>query len=254
MVRILILLSALSWVGCSSTGGEATHATGSDAVDIQGGDPIEDIVEMEDAPWPDVSEPSEGREPDGGLTGDASDALPDVPSPRADAEEAGAKWGADQCPATPEGAAKGFAIGDQLDVLGFSRCDESAFALDSTCGASATWIFIAHAWCGECQTVASFSDEVAAYFEDHNVAIVHVLAHSPAKELPLSQDCVDWETLWGFENTTLVYDPWFASVFRADSGQTVQSVILDADRMIVEKLHTDDQAQILGAIQQALSP
>ena len=41
---------------------------------------------------------------------------------------------------------------------------------------------------------------------------------------------------------------------RADSGQTAQSVILDADRMIVEKLHTDDQAQILGAIQQALSP
>ncbi len=191
----------------------------------------------------DVSPPNDSLvSPDGlsgGLDADETEEIP---------------WGSEQCPEAPEGVSPGYAVGDQLEAMSFNTCEGTPYAVNSTCGAAATWIFMAHAWCGDCQQVASFSEDVVAYFEEHNVAVVHVLVHSPLESLPVAQDCIDWKTLWGLETTTLVYDPWFASVLLADTGQTAQSVLLDANRVIVDKLHTADEAELIGAIQTILTP
>lgn len=255
MARLLALLSVLLCGGCPAADGGVGAPDALDSSATPDGDISEslDAEVGEDAP---EEPPADAQEVIGGDAEAPIDALtppPDALRPTADAEEDPVEWGLDQCPATGEGIQQGFAVGDQLAPLTFSACDGSSYALDSTCGASATWLFMAHAWCGDCQEVAAFSDEIGAYFEGHDVAIVHVLVHSPLEALPVEADCADWQTLWGFEKTALVFDPWFASVLLADTGQTAQSVFLNADRVIVDKLHTADEAEIIGAIQQILS-
>lgn len=150
-------------------------------------------------------------------------------------EESGPQeWGPTLCVDTEE---KGYEIGEILANMQFLSCDGDAFGTQELCGASATWLFIVHAWCAECRKVPAFADAIAEEYAAQNVAVVQILVHSYDHQLPTSSDCEAWVDEFQLKTATTLYDPVVKNILLAISQQTGLSVFLDADQRIISKEH-----------------
>ena len=121
--------------------------------------------------------------------------------------------------------------------LDFHSCDGEVFSTENLCGAQATWIFIVHAWCGECRQLSKVAEELALEYVPQGVAVVQLLVHSYEHQLPTSSDCQEWAEEFGLEETLTLYDPLVKNIFLQESQQTGLSVFLDSQQRIIAKEH-----------------
>lgn len=161
-----------------------------------------------------------------------------------------ATWGAQACPAP--GAKKGFGVGDSLGDLVLTDCATGATAtLDELCGASATWLFVAHTHCPTCQATAGFTDDVAAQVASKNVAIAHVVYNDNGTS------CAKWRDAYklaGLSNVRVYEDPTGAAFAAVKSSNfTAPSVFLDAKRVVTYREHGLAKAAVLTQIDAALA-
>jgi thiol-disulfide isomerase/thioredoxin len=170
-----------------------------------------------------------------------ADAAPPPREPAAPSapDAAATDWGPQYCP-----PGTGFEVGDAIGDLGVKDCDTGADAtIDEVCGASATWIFVAHTHCPTCQATAAFTDEVAAAVAGQNVAIVHIVYDDSGTT------CAQWRAAYklaGIPNVRVYEDPRAAvwSKIRTQ-GSTAPSAILDRRRVITVKQHAMTKDAIL---------
>jgi thiol-disulfide isomerase/thioredoxin len=160
-------------------------------------------------------------------------------------------WGASVCPATPAGVSSGYGTGEQLAGLTLLSCDGSEVSLDAICGAQASWIMFAHGWCPHCRLASQLAEGVYQQFAGENLAVVNVLVESATGDPPTPQDCHNWREAYAQDRVITLYDPNGASVVLWEQNYTALSVFLDEDRVIVNKLHTDVESQIVAAIEAA---
>lgn len=160
-------------------------------------------------------------------------------------------WGQGVCE-TPTNA--GYQVGDQLDDLVFKACDGTAFDVRELCGADAVWISVAHAWCPHCQKNADQMEGVLADFRDdgHEVAGVNVLVHDHDFDTPTEEVCEAWRTSYGQRFALTLFDDEDVNALILDTNQTALNMVIDADRVITAKVHTDVQDTIRGLIDDAL--
>jgi hypothetical protein len=159
-------------------------------------------------------------------------------------------WGKDQCPA-PTGDPIGFAAFNQIGQLPIVDCDTNAPAtIDDVCGASATWIFVAHTHCPTCQGTASFTPEIAKSVASSNIAIVHIVHDDNGTS------CAVWRDrykLAGIPNVKVFADPkaeaW-AAIKR--SNVTAPSLILDRNRIVTYGAQGMSSSQIKQQLDIAL--
>ncbi len=161
-----------------------------------------------------------------------------------------AEWGPASCPTG--GPAAGFEVGNTLADLGLQDCDTNAPAsLDELCGASATWVFVAHTHCPTCQSTAGFTDEVAKAVADKNVAIAHVVHDDNGTS------CAKWRDVYklaGLSNARVYADPTGAAYAKLKASSfTAPSAFLDANRVITHKEHGMSKSAVLERLDAALA-
>lgn len=187
------------------------------------------VMDTGDTPGDTVGE---AGAPDDGAPAAREDARLGTP-PDGDVSGAPA-WGAAHCPSSA--AEPGFAVGQRIGALPVKDCDTGAPAtIDDACGASATWIFVAHTHCPTCRATAGYADEIARAYADKNVAVIHIV-HDDS-----GVSCATWGknfALAGLTNVKVYADPTGAA-FRAlkTSDSTAPSAFLDRQRVITYKEH-----------------
>lgn len=204
--------------------------------------------------------PTPGGPTTGGGGGtEAGSPTPGVPSPTQDGGDSGSMpngaWGPSKCAALPAGKQVGNATGDQLPKLVVKDCDGNDYALDNSCGASATWLFVAHGWCPYCRNATKNAETILASYAGKNVAAVNVLVQSAASQPPTMADCKAWRDTYKLTNVVALYDPTGVTLPLFDAGSSALGVYLDKDRIIRSKtIHTDDTTAIKAGIDGALVP
>jgi hypothetical protein len=169
--------------------------------------------------------------------------------------DGGSSWGPSSCPALPAGKSVGLATGQQLANLVVRDCDGNAYALDSVCGSSATWLFVAHGWCPYCQSVSKNAESTLSSYAGRNVAAVNVLVENAASGPPTMTDCKAWRDTYALTHVIALYDPDGVTRGLFDAGSSALSVFLDKERVIRSKIiHTDDVVAIKAGIDAALAP
>jgi hypothetical protein len=169
--------------------------------------------------------------------------------------DGGAAWGPTRGPPLPAGKTAGLATGNQLPKLVLKDCDGNDYALDSVCGSSATWLFVAHGWCPYCKSVTKDAETTLASYAGRNLAAVNVLVENAASLPPTMTDCKAWRDTYALTNVVALYDPEGVTKGLFDAGSSALSVFIDKDRVIRSKaIHTDDLATIKAGIDGALAP
>jgi hypothetical protein len=178
-------------------------------------------------------------------------------SPPAGTPPANTGWGPAKCSALPAGISSGFATGQQLPKLTVKDCDGNDYSLDNFCGADGTWVFIAHGWCGICQSVSSNSETLLAGYAGKNVAAVNILVQNASSQPPTATDCKAWRDTFKLKNVIALYDPTGVTLGIASEFGTTSAIsgFLDKDRVIRSKIHHNgDQTLIKAGIDQSLTP
>lgn len=169
--------------------------------------------------------------------------------------DGGATWGAAKCPGLPAGKTVGLETGQQLARLTVKDCDGNDYSLESVCGSSATWLFVAHGWCPYCKSVSKDAETTLSTYAGKNVAAVNVLVENAASQPPTMTDCKAWRDTYGLTNVIALYDPDGVTRGLFNEGSSALSVFLDRDRVIRGKIiHTDDVTAIKAGIDGALAP
>jgi len=162
-------------------------------------------------------------------------------------------WGASKCPALPAGKQSGLDTGQQLAQLTVKDCDGNDYALENVCGASATWLFVAHGWCPYCRNATKSSEALLASYAGKNVAFVNVLVQNAQSQPPTMVDCKAWRDTYKLTNVIALYDPAGVTLGLFNAGSSALGVYMDKDRVIRSKtIHTDDQTAIKAGIDGAL--
>jgi len=161
-------------------------------------------------------------------------------------------WGTDQCPAAPEGVTVGLGTGEQLEDIVLKDCEGNPVALSEVCGADATWLFFAHAWCPHCKKSSAFMEEVHASYEGTNLAAVNILVETTSGGSPDAGACSAWRGAYGHKEVITLYDESGVSFGLWEENYTALNVFLDKDRVITEKHHSDYRAEVESAIDGAL--
>ena len=157
-------------------------------------------------------------------------------------------WGPEHC-TSPEGVVPGWSIGEQLSLLILKDCAGNDVPMDAICGADATWMFFAHAWCPHCQKAAAEAEGILDAFGDKNLAVINVVVEDNGGGPATAGLCTSWRETFEQERVLTLFDPIFKSSFLWEQNYTALNVFLDADRIIRDKIHTDRA----DAITQALS-
>jgi len=160
-----------------------------------------------------------------------------------------ATWGAQHC---HTGGKPGFAVGDTLGELDLVDCATGVkTTMNEVCGASATWLFVAHTHCPTCQATAGFTDDVAKAVATKDVAIAHVVYDDDGTS------CAKWQAAYklaGLTNVRVYEDPTGGAFTKLKSSNfTAPSAFLDARRVITFKEHGLSKAQVLTQIDAALA-
>jgi hypothetical protein len=164
-------------------------------------------------------------------------------------------WGSSKCPALPAGKQAGLMTGQQLPPLTVKDCDGNDYALENVCGASATYLFVAHGWCPYCRNATKSSETLLASYAGKNVAFVNVLVENAQSQPPTMTDCKAWRDTYKLTNVIALYDPTGVTKGLFDAGSSALGVYMDDERVIRSKtIHTDDQTAIKGGIDGALQP
>lgn len=212
-------------------------------------------TESNPAPAGDGAQVTPGPAPGGALT-DTSPPTTSPPSSDAGNPGPDASWDPTKCSATPAGKTVGTAVGSQIPNLVLKDCDGNDYALDRVaCGATATWLFVAHGWCPYCQSATRKAETILASYAGRNVAAVNVLVKNAASEPPTMTDCRAWRDTYKLKNVIALYDPTGVTLPLFDAGSSALGVYLDDDRIIRSKtIHTDDTTAITNGIDGALAP
>lgn len=187
---------------------------------------------------------SAGEPPTTESTPDAGETGPPVIAPLP------ASWGPSACPSG--GPPTGFAVGETLGDLGIVDCDTgTSVSTNELCGASATWVFVAHTHCPTCQATAGFTDDVAMAVASKNVAIAHIVHDDNGTS------CAKWREAYklaGFSNVRVYEDPTGGAYAKLrKSNYTAPSAFLDANRVITFKEHGLPKSKVLAEIDAALA-
>jgi len=183
---------------------------------------------------------------------DPQPATPVVPAGgEASTPDSPATWGESRC-APPSGKTAGLKIGDQLAELTLKDCDGNDYALTKTCGASATWLFVAHGWCPHCKVVSKDSASIVAGYAGKNVAAINILIENGQSKPPTAADCKAWRDSNKLANVIALYDPKGVSQGLFEEGTTSLNVFISEDRIIRSKAHTDVTGDITEGIDGAL--
>lgn len=229
---IFVVAIALGVAACSSSSTEGQPAPAGDGAPV--------------APGPAA----------GGALTDTSP--PSTSPPPSDAGDTGsnASWDPTKCSATPAGTTVGTTVGSQIPNLVLKDCDGNDYALDRVaCGATATWLFVAHGWCPYCQSATRKAESILAGYAGKNVAAINVLVKNAASEPPTMTDCKAWRDTFKLTNVIALYDPTGVTLPLFDAGSSALGVYLDDERIIRSKtIHTDDTTAITNGIDGALAP
>jgi hypothetical protein len=189
------------------------------------------------------------------LLGCAEDDGPGAPisSTRASLEEQQGAfgWGPSLCPT--EGTTTGYRVGDQLGPLSFRDCDGAPLDLTEVCGATVAWISVAHAWCPHCKENGA---NMEGYVADYAAAGVHVAAlnvvvQDASFEPPDGELCNTWRATYEQDRVLTVFDDGDGWKVLSEESYTALNVFLDGERLITDKLYTDQEDQIRGALDAA---
>jgi hypothetical protein len=163
-------------------------------------------------------------------------------------------WGPDQCPALPVGLAVGYSIGDQLGDLAFKDCDGQPFDVREVCGADAVWLSFAHAWCPHCQVNAEMMEDLHAELveEGADLASLNIVVEDGSFNPPTAQVCNDWRTEFQQSAVLTLYDDAGVSFLLWEESFTALNVVLNSDRIIRAKIHTDDRDRMQTAIESVI--
>jgi len=191
-----------------------------------------------------TSDVTEG-EPDAGsdVEETSADAIADVE------ETEPVEWSEELCKSDEE---RGYSVGEVMAPLDFYSCDGEVFSTENLCGAKATWVFIVHAWCGECRKLSKETEAIAKEYVPQGVAVVQLLVHSYEHQLPTSTDCQEWTEEFGLEQTLTLYDPVVKNILLQESQQTGLSVFLDSEQRIVSKEHFYDAESVRSTLDQLM--
>jgi hypothetical protein len=186
---------------------------------------------------------------------DASDAAASDAGVQTTFDAGTSQWGSDQCPPVqPDGAASGYATGNQLGSIVVRDCDGNAITLDAFCGAAALWIFAADGWCPHCQAVTSNAEALAAGYAGKDLAAVNILVSNASGTLPSASDCKAWQVTYGLGTSVVaLYDPTGTTIKLWDNAETALSVFVAHDRTITGKTHSDVTSDITQGIDAALA-
>ena len=157
--------------------------------------------------------------------------------------------GPHQCPSMGEG----FATGDLLSPLEFFDCAGQSVWTEDLCGARATWIYLVHAWCGECRHLSEQMEQIAAEYASKGVLVVQLLIHSYTHQLPTAQDCSEWQTEFQLIQAKTLHDPLVKNILLQESQQTGLSVFLDQDFRIHSKMNVYDADPIRAELDAILT-
>jgi hypothetical protein len=235
---ILAILIPMVTLGCEESTGSLQESTlesspDADTAVVDTGSDSDTAIDATKDGTPDSGmDTTDGAEPD------AADDIETV----ADMEEATpVEWSAELCKSDED---RGYAVGEVMASLDFYSCDGEVFSTENLCGAKATWLFIVHAWCGECRKLSEEMEAIAKEYVPQGVAVVQLLVHSYEHQLPTSTDCQEWAEEFGLEETLTLYDPVVKNILLQESQQTGLSVFLDSDQRIVSKEHFYDPESV----------
>jgi len=165
-------------------------------------------------------------------------------------ETAPVEWSEDLCKSDED---RGYSVGEVLAPLDFYSCDGEVFSTENLCGAKATWVFIVHAWCGECRKLSKETEAIAKEYVPKGVAVVQLLVHSYEHQLPTSTDCQNWAEEFGLQDTLTLYDPVVKNILLQESQQTGLSIFLDGEQRIVSKEHFYDAESVRSTLDQIIT-
>jgi len=161
-------------------------------------------------------------------------------------------WGTNQCPAAPEGVTVGVGTGDQLEDIMLKDCEGNPVSLSEVCGADATWLFFAHAWCPHCKKSSAFMEDVHASYEGTNLATVNILVETSSQGRPDAAACAGWRSAYDHKEVITLYDESGASFALWEENYTALNVFLDKNHVITEKHHSDYRGDVESGIEGAL--
>lgn len=194
---------------------------------------------LQGGPSPTIPLPSGGAPPSSASAG-GGDAGPDL--------------GPDECPPTPDGVQVGFDVGNQMPTLIVYDCDGEQTTLDELCGAEAFFLFAAHGWCGLCQYVSSYAEEIQDEYAPQGLASAIVVVQNEDGMAPDASFCAAWRDQFGLEDVRVYYDPTGA-LTNLWGGSSSLSAFVDRDRIITGKLvYSSSREAIEQGIEVALAP
>jgi thiol-disulfide isomerase/thioredoxin len=163
-------------------------------------------------------------------------------------------WGAENCPATPQGVSVGFKLGDQLGELVLFDCAGEPVNLNALCGAEAAWLSFAHMWCPHCAKAASEMEAIHQSYVDagHDLASVSIVVEDVSIERPDETDCSNWRDEHAQDRVVTLYDDDTDSFVLWEENLTNLNVLLTKERVIQSKIHSDREADIRAVIDRAL--
>lgn len=160
-------------------------------------------------------------------------------------------WGPEAC-TSPGGVAQGVGRGEQLDGVTLLACDGEPLPFTELCGADALWVTFSHAWCPHCRVQAESAEAIAGRFKAGRVAAVNVVVETPSRGVPNAADCAAWREGYGHGEVLTLFDPDQRSFVLWERNYTALSMTADADQVIVDKWHTDDEDDLVQQIRYAL--
>jgi hypothetical protein len=171
-----------------------------------------------------------------------------------EAQQAEQGWGPDACPDTPAGVSVGYEIGDQIGDLVLYECAGEPVDLRELCGAEAVWLSFAHTWCPHCKKAGSEMERIHRSYVDAGVdlASASVVVEEITGKEPDEDDCSGWREEQGQDLVVTLYDDDRDSFVLWDENLTNLNVVLNRDRVILTKIHTDVEEDIRAAIDLAL--
>jgi len=230
----------------SSTDRNAEQEEADSASNRLSNGPFEDGLDEREA-LPEVARDDSGQElneaDEQNFQDDGTQAEPTDVIPRED-------WGFTLC---NEVETRGFSVGDIMGPLDFKSCNGDKFSTEDLCGASVTWIYIVHAWCGECRKLSELMEGIAADYKEAGVATVQLLVHSYSHQLPNADDCTAWAEEFALEDTIMLFDPLVKNIMLQESQQTGLSVFLDGNQRIIAKEHFYDEESVRARIDELLN-
>jgi hypothetical protein len=158
-----------------------------------------------------------------------------------------------QCPATPEGVKVGTFVGDQLPEITLYDCEGKPVSLNTTCGANTTWLFVAHRWCPHAKTVGTFAEKLHDSLAPRGLKSVQIVYQDAEQNRPTVEDCRLWRDAYGFQDVLTVFDPSGVSEKLFDSTYTSLSVLVNKNRVIARKTHTDKESDLKGLLEKTLN-